>query len=158
MMVIGATLLLVPIVASALIDVRRLIIPNELNLFILVSGIAFYIATDASFLRSSIIGVLLGGFIPYMISRIFTRVRGYPGLGMGDVKFIAAAGAWIGWMGLPPMLLLAATAALISVGIKYFLSDDFSLQTRIPFAPFLGGATFSIWILQTMNISPWIAP
>ncbi|MDA6077307.1 A24 family peptidase [Edwardsiella anguillarum] len=38
----------------------------------------------------------------------FWRWRGVQGLGGGDVKLLAALGAWCGWPDLPALLLLAS--------------------------------------------------
>ena len=42
----------------------------------------------------------------------FRAVRGIEGLGLGDAKLLAAAGAWVGLAALPSVILLAAVAAL----------------------------------------------
>ena len=154
---IGVVLLLAPVLAIAVIDARYLVIPNALSLFMLASGIVFVTITDASSLKDACIGVLVGGMTSYAISEIFVRVRGYKGLGLGDVKLVAAGGAWVGWLGLAPTLFLAATTALVYVAIRCIAVGGFDQKTRIPFAPFLGGAIFVIWLLQKFGFSPWIA-
>jgi len=46
------------------------------------------------------------------VARAYRALRGRDGLGAGDAKLLAAAGAWIGLSGLGIVLLLAATIAL----------------------------------------------
>ena len=44
-------------------------------------------------------------------------MRGFDGLGMGDVKLTAAAGAWVGLEGLAYVVLLASLAGIASLAI-----------------------------------------
>ena len=83
---IGAFVLIIPLLASAIIDVRYFIIPNLLNMFILISGLIFSVMTDNLSLKHSICGVLLGGIITYALSYSFFRLKGHVGLGLGEAK------------------------------------------------------------------------
>src|SRR6185503_8623684 len=99
------TLLLVVVCAT---DIRSRKIPNELVLAILVTGwvYALTVADPWLALRGSLAGTLLGfgiwiGF--YLVGVI----------GAGDVKFFAAAGAWLG----PGATWRAALVAAVVGGI-----------------------------------------
>ncbi|WP_054211540.1 A24 family peptidase [Bosea sp. (in: a-proteobacteria)] len=95
------------------IDSVRLTLPNRLNLGFLATGLAQSFATGLPRPVESLIGVLAGGLLLGIIAVAYRYYRGFDGIGMGDVKFVAAAGAWIGWMGLPQMLLIASVLGLI---------------------------------------------
>ncbi|MCP4562758.1 MAG: prepilin peptidase [Bosea sp.] len=90
------------------VDFTRLIIPNALNLAILVLGLAQSAISGAPQPVDALIGVLADGGVHGMIAIFYRRYRGFDAIGMGDVKFTAAAGAWLGLMGLPQMLLIAS--------------------------------------------------
>jgi leader peptidase (prepilin peptidase)/N-methyltransferase len=71
------------------------------------------------------------------------------GLGLGDVKFLAAAGIWVGLAGLPMLLLAAALTALACVGIMQLAGRPLTGQTSISFGPFLAiGLLFAAAIQQ----------
>jgi leader peptidase (prepilin peptidase)/N-methyltransferase len=56
---------------------------------------------------------------------------------LGDVKFLAAAGIWIGIAGLPILLLIATLTALAAAGIMQLAGRDMTRRTSLPFGPFL---------------------
>ena len=75
--------------------------------------------------------------------------RKIQGLGLGDVKFLAAAGIWVGVAGLPMLLLVAALTALASAGIMQLAGRRLSAQTAISFGPFLAvGLLFTASLQQ----------
>ena len=65
---------------------------------------------------------------------------------MGDVKLLAAAGAWVGWQGLPWLLLIAAAAALAVVLIAAVVRRRLTPAAPIPFGPFLCLALWLVWL------------
>lgn len=77
-------------------------------------------------------------------------LRGYEGLGSGDVKFVVAAGAWTGFDGLAPAMLIAASAGLLYALVLRLSKRDDCLG-RIAFAPALGMGTLSVFAAQTLT-------
>ena len=57
-------------------------------------------------------------------------------MGEGDFKLLAALGAWLGWMALPVLLLIAS---LLGVMVALFMRWRGSLQAGepLPFGPYL---------------------
>lgn len=138
-------LLLVVIAAMAIIDCREMILPNRLNAVLAGVGIgqAALIGTPA--LTEAVLGALFGFVILGAVAAVFRRLRGIDGLGFGDQKFAAAAGLWIGWEGIAPMLLIACCSALAFVTIRSAKERKFDVAARIPFGPFLGLGTVACW-------------
>ena len=62
------------------------------------------------------IGVVLGGGVPFLIGEIYYRVRRIEGLGMGDVKMLGMIGAFLGWQ-LALFTLFFASMVGVAVGI-----------------------------------------
>ena len=62
----------------------------------IVVGLLFSFFTEPGPL-SSLIGILLGAGVLYLIAEIYYRLRHEEGLGMGDVKMLAMVGAFLGW-------------------------------------------------------------
>ena len=75
---------------------------------------------------------------------IFRRLRGYEGLGGGDAKLFAAAGAWVGWLGLPSVLLVASVTALGVVLVMIAAGRRGITGEEIAFGPYL---CFGFWIV-----------
>ncbi|MBA1687213.1 prepilin peptidase, partial [Escherichia coli] len=66
------------------------------------------------------------------------------GLGYGDVKFLAALGAWHTWTFLPRLVFLAASFACGAVVIGLLMRGKESLKNPLPFGPFLAAAGFVV--------------
>ncbi|NEU98610.1 prepilin peptidase [Bradyrhizobium sp. UFLA 03-164] len=124
--------------AVALIDLRHGIIPNWLNLAIAALGLANVVITDgttAAFTAMAIAALV--GMLFWLLQRLYFAVRGVDGLGLGDVKFLAAAAIWVGALGVPTLLLIAALAALAVAGGLQLAGREMKRRTSIPFGPFL---------------------
>jgi leader peptidase (prepilin peptidase) / N-methyltransferase len=76
----------------------------------------------------------------------YRALRGRTGMGLGDAKLLAAAGAWVGAEGLPAVLLWATGPALLCVLLAYWRGQTMSATTRLPFGPFLAIATWLVWL------------
>jgi leader peptidase (prepilin peptidase) / N-methyltransferase len=66
-------------------------------------------------------------------------------MGLGDVKLIAAIGAFVGWQGvlftIPIAALLGCTFGLVAILLRHK-----SLSVRVPFGPFLSAGAV-LWVL-----------
>jgi leader peptidase (prepilin peptidase)/N-methyltransferase len=135
--------------ALALIDIHRGIIPNGLNL--LIAGLGLLKTAIAG---GSMVGLEAGcegaaiGLTFWLLRRLYFVLRKTQGLGLGDVKFLAAAGPWIGTAGLPPLLLIATLTALAAAGSLQLAGRDMTRQTSLPFGPFLAIGLLLTVILQ----------
>lgn len=122
------------LVVITVIDIEHQIIPDLITLPGIVLGLI-----AGSYLNgfwASLIGFAVGGGSFLLISEIYYRLRGNIGMGGGDIKYIAAAGALLGWQKIVVVIFLAAfSGALIGVvgmGIK-----KLGFLSKIPFGPFL---------------------
>ncbi len=93
-------------------DLRTRKIPNYLTLGAALAGLLFNLAVSGlSGLTSALLGLLLGfGFLilPYILG----------GMGAGDVKALAALGAWLGPLGtLCLFCYMAIAGGLMSLGV-----------------------------------------
>ena len=124
--------------AIALIDIRRGIIPNGLNLSVAGLGLS-----KAVFAGGAMAGIEAGGAavavaaIFWLLRRLYFALRKTQGLGLGDVKFLAAATPWIGVQGIPTLLLIATLTALTAAGSLQLAGRGMTRQTSLPFGPFL---------------------
>lgn len=111
------------LVALALIDLEFMILPDSLTL----GGAALGFAS--SFVRSDITPIASAagaviGFLAIWLPFIwgYEKLRGQPGMGLGDAKLLALAGAWFGWVGIVFTLFAGALqgtlAAIATIAIK----------------------------------------
>jgi leader peptidase (prepilin peptidase) / N-methyltransferase len=122
----------------ALIDTRQGIIPDWMNLTIAGLGLSKALAVGGSLagLEAACEGIAVGALF-WGLRRLYFVLRKIQGLGLGDVKFLAAAGLWIGIAGLPMLLLVAALAALAAAGCMQLAGQNMTGRTSISFGPFL---------------------
>jgi leader peptidase (prepilin peptidase) / N-methyltransferase len=122
----------------AWIDIRHGIIPDWLNLTIAAVGLskAMIVGGPLAGLEAVCEGAAIGAIF-LLLRRLYFAFRKLQGLGLGDVKFLAAAGIWVGVAGLPMLLLVAALTALACAGVMQLAGRQLTGQTSMSFGPFL---------------------
>ena len=149
----GALGLIMLGVAAA--DARRFIVPNALSGGALALGVIYAAATNSD----SVVEAVLAAFSSaafaaglFLLVRVAYRaLRGRDGLGLGDVKLAAAAGAWLSLPILPVVVEIAALAALAA----HFLRQTkrariLRAADRVPFGAFFAPAIWLGWVLDTL--------
>lgn len=138
---LGATLA----VLSA-IDIDCFRLPDVLTLPLVGAGLglALFLKWDDPLYR---VGAALTGYgALYAVSGLYERTRGRAGLGLGDAKLFAAAGAWVGFEGLATVLLCGSLSALVWAGYCALRGQALSAETPLPFGPFLAFGLWSVWL------------
>ena len=132
--------------ALSIIDLRRFILPDALTLPLILAGLAasWWLGWDNVALRA--LAAVLGFLVLVLTARIYRQLRGQEGLGLGDAKLLAAAGAWLGLEALPQVLLAACLLALAGVAVLMAGGRKMTMKTAIPFGPFLAFATWLVWL------------
>jgi leader peptidase (prepilin peptidase) / N-methyltransferase len=120
------------------IDIRHGIIPDWLNSTIAGLGLSktLIISGPLAGFEAGCEGVAIGAIF-WLLRRLYFAFRNIQGLGLGDVKFLAAAGIWVGIAGLPMLLLVAALTALACAGVLQLAGRQLTGQTSMSFGPFL---------------------
>jgi leader peptidase (prepilin peptidase)/N-methyltransferase len=135
------------LIVCSVIDLKHMIIPDVISLpMIALSPVVIYFHPELDW-QSSLMGILLGGGVLYGITWAYWLVRHEIGMGMGDVKLLAAIGGWLGYQSILPTIFYGSVLGS-TVGIVVLLmSRKFSLQTKIPFGPFLAiGAILHLFL------------
>ncbi len=136
----------------ALTDVRRGIIPDAYNLAIACLGLTRAVVADGALAGIEAVAEALAvGVIFWLFRHFYSVVRKIQGLGLGDVKFLAAATPWVGIAGIPMLLLVAALSALIAIGGMQISGQKLTRQTALPFGPFL-----AIGLLMALAVQQWL--
>lgn len=154
----GAGLALI-MIAIAVVDARRFIIPDDLNIAAL--ALAFINATlvaNGSVIEAVASAVLRGGALALAflgLRVIYRQLRKRDGLGLGDVKLAGVAGAWLGWQTMSIAVEIAAVSALIVyLGRQLASGRPLRSTSYLPFGLFLAPAIWLGWLIETM----WLAP
>lgn len=120
-------------------DLEHYIIPDELQWAIAVCGVAYVLLRGDDF-PHHLYGMALGGLIGLSLRYGFLYLRDKDGLGMGDVKLMAASGIWLGIEPQVPYLFYAGVLGVITAVVWRI----FRKGVYYPFGPSLA---LSLWIL-----------
>ena len=134
------------LLALAWIDLDWFILPDVLTLPLLLGGLAATWLVEPDALADAALGAALGWGLFAAVAAGYRALRGREGLGGGDAKLLAAAGAWLGWQALPEVMLLAALAALGVAGMQSLRRGRAIDGMRLAFGPWLALATWLVWL------------
>jgi leader peptidase (prepilin peptidase) / N-methyltransferase len=143
--------------AIAAIDWRRQIIPDELNLLLALSGLAYRWLDGNGFPVTALLSGVAASCALWAFSVGFQRLRGMVGLGLGDVKMAGAAAIWISPWNLPILLMSACLSALAVAALIALTGTRIGRLTRVPFGPFIGLGLVITFAIERTNL-PSLAP
>jgi leader peptidase (prepilin peptidase)/N-methyltransferase len=150
---IASTFLAILMIAGADVDARTLLLPDVVTYGAVVCGIIAALVLDptnpwlsigAAILRATGTSLLLA-----LLRKTYSGLRGFEGLGFGDVKLAAAVGAWLPLDSIPICFCLATTAALVSLVVRR--RGEVPENLRLPFGAFLCPA---LWLVFFLNVLP----
>ncbi len=121
-------ILLSMLLVLSVIDWRTFTIPNGINLVIFLLGVARVITDRGNYLDYLIGMAAVGGV--FLLLHILTRGQG---LGMGDVKLVAAAGLLLGL----PKMILGITLGSLAGAIIHSVRMKHGADRRLAFGPYL---------------------
>jgi leader peptidase (prepilin peptidase)/N-methyltransferase len=133
------------LLALALIDRAHLLLPDRLTLPLAFAGLGVQGWWLERLPLDGLLGIVVGGLSLTMVALLYRAIRRRDGLGWGDVKLFAAGGAWVGWAGLPSVLLLAALIG-IAAALATSLKTGLSAAAKLPFGPALAAAIWIVWL------------
>ena len=135
----------------AWIDVKTLRLPDGYTLPLIVIGLGLAVFIPQPTLAARLVGAAAGFLSLGLIGEIHLRRTGIEGLGLGDAKLFAAAGAWLGWQALPVVVLIASLAGLVWVTMLRRAPHS----APIAFGPMLTLGFFLCWIGQGFFQMSW---
>jgi leader peptidase (prepilin peptidase)/N-methyltransferase len=154
----GAALAIL-MLAIAVSDARHYIVPNALSAtafaLALVSASLFDSEPPVEAIISSLLRAVATALPFLALMLLYQRLRGRPGLGLGDVKLAAVAGAWLNWFTIVVVIEASALAALAAFGVwHYLLRRPIGKTTPLPFGLFIAPAIWAGWIAQAVHVVP----
>ena len=124
------------LIALACIDQNEGYLADEITIPLIWAGLllnSFDVIVSA---EQAILGAVLGYMSFFLLNQLFKMIRGRHGLGQGDMKLLAALGAWLGWELLPALVLIASLSGLIFYCLIR-MRRSYALSDAIPFGPYL---------------------
>ncbi len=140
------------LLALALIDVRAMELPDRLTLPLIPAGLAVAWAVGADRLAHHAAGAAAGFLLVVLVGLAYRLARRREGIGFGDAKLMAAAGAWVSWEGLAGVLLLAAVGGLVGALARARLAGAASIARPLPFGPYIAGALWLTWLYGPLQL------
>lgn len=129
----------------ATIDAEHFWLPDRLTLPLGLVGILLAAVHPDLDLRSSLIGAAVGFGSLWLLAWAYRRIRGREGLGGGDPRLFGAIGAWVGWSGLPSVLVWASIAGFSVLAATALSGKPLSSNQRLPFGTFLAVGAWIVW-------------
>ncbi len=137
--------------AVCAIDARYGIIPDSLVVALALGGLSQALLADQPDRLPRVIVEAALFFLAASLFRAgYRRVRGYYGLGFGDVKFATAGVLWIGIQAVPQLLIMAVLSAFASLLILRAEGHSLNGKQAISFGPHLAIGLWLSWIAQVL--------
>ncbi len=134
----GALVLIWALLALTAIDLDTQLLPDDITLPLLWTGLLFNVFGVFAYLHDAVLGAAIGYVALWSVYWLFKFATGKEGMGYGDFKLLAALGAWLGWQMLPLIILLSSLVGAV-VGITLIVVARRGRNVPIPFGPYLAG-------------------
>jgi leader peptidase (prepilin peptidase)/N-methyltransferase len=157
------------LVVLTITDLRERILPNAVNFFGLGIGLLFSFftkSTDGTALwlanrwfefpppmpvlsfADAILGTVAGSGLLWVVAEGYFRLRGREGMGLGDVKMMAAIGAFIGIKRTLMTILMGSLLGSV-IGILLIAISKKGRDYELPFGTFLGAGALLVLFFGT---------
>lgn len=144
------------LVALSVTDVKYYQIPNVFTGSILIGGLITNSFFNLEHFLIALLGSILGFVSLWVIRILYFRYRNFDGIGGGDLKLFAAAGAWVGISALPFVLGIATLTALFvhfmvlfQAPLPGYLHSEERIKHNatyhVPFGPYLAAGLWFTW-------------
>ena len=141
--------------AVAVADARAFIIPDKLTIAAFLLALTNAANESLASMPENIAVAALRGLVLavafFALREIYLRLRHRHGIGLGDVKLAAVAGAWLDWTLIPVAIEIAALTALtIYVASQFVRRRPLCAAAKLPFGLFFAPAIWFCWLLNAI--------
>jgi leader peptidase (prepilin peptidase)/N-methyltransferase len=134
------------LLGASIADARELVLPDIFVLPLIPAGVILHAWIGGDWISDQLLGAVAGFAFFGAVAIAYRALRGREGLGLGDAKLLAAAGAWVGWAGLPSVIFLAAMFGLLTAIAFRIAGRRIDRATELPFGPCLAMAFWLVWL------------
>ena len=124
------------LVVVSFIDLAHRIIPDIISLPGIPAGLLASFFLPGLDWIDSLLGILAGGGILYLVTWGYYLITRKVGMGGGDIKLLAMIGAFLGWQAIPFIIFISAAVGSV-MGLIFILISKKGRHYQIPFGPFL---------------------
>jgi leader peptidase (prepilin peptidase)/N-methyltransferase len=117
------------------IDLEHHLLPDAVTLPGIAAGLLVSTVLPPGIL-DSLLGLLIGGGVLWLIGEAYFRYSGQEGMGGGDVKMLAMIGAFLGWKLVLVTLVLSSVAGSL-IGLLVIAFRRGGLKYALPYGTFL---------------------
>ena len=142
------------LIVLAVVDYQAFRLPDVVTLPLAAAGLAASTMLPAESVLDHTAAAIIGYLAFWGIAEAYRRVRGRDGLGLGDAKLAAAAGAWLGVGRLPSVLLLASLVGIAWYGASALFRGHTALTERLAFGVPLCLSIWIVWLYGPLVFSP----
>jgi len=135
----------------AVLDAEHFWLPRLFTLLLLMSGLVVTSVQSPDLLTSHLLGAGIGFVLLATVAFLYRRWRGQEGLGGGDAWLLAGGGTWVGWEGLPSILVIASLAGLLHVAILSGRGREVGGTQPIPFGVGLAIGIWLVWLYGPLD-------
>jgi leader peptidase (prepilin peptidase) / N-methyltransferase len=152
--ILGAGLaVLMALIAS--VDAASYVIPDVLTAAGLALALLHAASQNNDAIATAVAAAALRGIVLallFWLLRVAYRwLRGRDGLGLGDVKLAAVAGAWLNWPAIPVAVDIAAFSGIaVYVVRQYVLQRPIRANAKLPFGAFFAPAIWLGWLFENV--------
>jgi leader peptidase (prepilin peptidase)/N-methyltransferase len=137
--------LLCSLVITVFVDLDHWIIPDKITLpGIAIGFLSSFVIPGFSWI-DSLLGIIFGGGSLLFVGWAYALLTKKEGIGGGDIKYLAMAGAFLGLQDVVLILLLSSVVGSC-LGLVFILTRGGNGKTAIPFGPFLAAATLIVFL------------
>ena len=142
------------LVAMSLIDLDTKYLPDDLTYPLLWGGLVVAALGGTIPLSAAVWGAV-AGYVPlWLVAGGFALIMKRQGMGGGDLKLLAALGAWLGWQAILPIILIASIAGLC-VNVPRMVLGKHERHQQYPFGPFLAGGGLVVMFVGADALLSW---
>ncbi len=141
------------LLALAVMDLRSMFLADALTLPLIPAGLAVCLWLEPDAIWPHMAGAVAGAAVLAALAWGYFRLRGREGLGLGDVKLMAAAGAWVGVDGLGTVILWAVMVNAIMLALEALRGRALSGTTQVPLGTGLATGLWLTWLYGPVSIA-----
>lgn len=143
------------------VDFDHMIIPDRVTIGGTIAGLVLSALVPSLHgehgflggLMMSLIGAALGGGILWGVAWVGALIFKREAMGMGDVKLMAAIGAFMGWKAVLFTIIISSLVGA-TAGVSMVLLGNKEMKSRIPYGPYIALAAV-LWILWGQGVWNW---